>query len=45
VSPAVIYREQLNTLNEMGFIDADANLQALIATGGNLQAAINRLVG
>jgi len=29
----------------MGFTQAEANLEALIATGGNLQAAINRLIG
>jgi ubiquilin len=44
-SPAILYREQLNTMIEMGLTDSDANLQALIATGGNVQAAINRLLG
>jgi len=28
----------------MGFTNAEANLEALIATGGNVQAAINRLL-
>ena len=28
----------------MGFTDAAANLRALVATGGNLQAAIDRLL-
>merc|ERR1719150_2955827 len=35
------YQSQLSQLNNMGFTDADANLNALIATGGNVQAAVN----
>jgi len=42
--PEILYREQLATLNSMGFIDAEANINALIQTGGNLQAAIERLL-
>lgn len=45
VRPEIVYREQLAQLQDMGFTDAQANLSALIATGGNLQAAINRLIG
>jgi ubiquilin len=41
---ATMFANQLNQLNNMGFTDADANLQALIATGGNVQAAIDRLL-
>jgi len=29
----------------MGFTNPEANLAALVATGGNLQAAIHRLIG
>jgi len=38
------YGSQLSQLNSMGFSDDDRNIQALIATGGNIQAAINRLL-
>merc|ERR1712130_658385 len=44
VQPAILYRDQLSQLNAMGFNDAEANIQALIATGGNVQAAIDRLL-
>jgi ubiquilin len=40
----VAYQDQLRQLNEMGFTDAQANIQALLMTGGNLQAAIERLL-
>eukprot|EP00457_Paulinella_chromatophora_P001656 gb/GEZN01001658.1/.p1 GENE.gb/GEZN01001658.1/~~gb/GEZN01001658.1/.p1 ORF type:complete len:717 (+),score=134.35 gb/GEZN01001658.1/:48-2198(+) len=43
-TPAIIYRDQLNRLQEMGFTNAEANLAALVATGGNVEAAINRLL-
>lgn len=42
--PEILYRDQLGQLNEMGFTNAQQNVEALIATGGNLQAAIDRLV-
>lgn len=45
VPPAQLYASQLQLMTEMGFPDQDANLQALVATGGNLDAAISRLVG
>jgi ubiquilin len=38
------YRIQLNQLACMGFIEADRNLQALIATLGNVNAAIAKLL-
>jgi len=44
LDPAILYREQLNQLIEMGFTNSEQNLQALIATGGNVQAAINRML-
>lgn len=42
---ATQYTSQLQQLSAMGFTDADANLDALIMTGGNVQAALNRLLG
>jgi len=45
VQPEIIYREQLAQLNAMGFGDAQRNINALVDTGGNLQAALNRLLG
>ena len=45
VQPEILYRDQLSQLNSMGFTDAAANIRALIATGGNVQAAIDRLLG
>jgi hypothetical protein len=44
-APEERYRAQLQQLMEMGFTDQQANLQALIAVGGNVQAAIERLLG
>ena len=44
-NPGQLYAAQLQTLTEMGFFDADANLRALVATGGNVQAAVERLLG
>lgn len=43
-TPEVRFRQQLDQLNAMGFIDRQANLQALIATGGDVNAAIERLL-
>ncbi|XP_040901301.1 ubiquilin-4-like [Toxotes jaculatrix] len=43
-SPEVRFRQQLDQLNAMGFINREANLQALIATGGDVNAAIERLL-
>jgi len=44
VQPEILYREQLAQLNSMGFTDAQANIQALVATGGNVSAAVDRIV-
>lgn len=44
-TPEVRFQQQLEQLNSMGFIDREANLQALIATGGDVNAAIERLLG
>ncbi|XP_056301184.1 ubiquilin-4-like [Pseudoliparis swirei] len=43
-TPEVRFQQQLDQLNTMGFIDHQANLQALIATGGDVNAAIERLL-
>lgn len=44
VSPEMRYSSQLSALCDMGFFDTQANLQALIATGGNVNAAVERLL-
>lgn len=44
-TPEVRFQHQLDQLNAMGFINREANLQALIATGGDISAAIERLLG
>lgn len=38
------YRAQLEQLTAMGFVNRDANLQALIATFGDINAAVERLL-
>ncbi|ELW59848.1 Ubiquilin-4 [Tupaia chinensis] len=43
--PEVRFQQQLEQLDSMGFINREANLQALIATGGDINAAIERLLG
>jgi ubiquilin len=43
--PATTYASQLQQLQDMGFTDAAANLQALIRTAGNVNAAVERLLG
>jgi ubiquilin len=42
--PHLVYREQLNTLITMGFTDPEANVRALVATGGNIELAVERLL-
>ncbi|OCT69237.1 hypothetical protein XELAEV_18040548mg [Xenopus laevis] len=44
-NPEVRFQSQLDQLNAMGFINREANVQALIATGGDINAAIERLLG
>ena len=44
-TPAVRFASQLQQLQDMGFSDEAANLQALSATGGNVTAAVERLLG
>eukprot|EP01041_Mallomonas_annulata_P010161 gene10161-21179_t len=45
VAPATRYATQLQQLRDMGFGDDTASLQALSATGGNVTAAVERLLG
>lgn len=45
VDPAVRYASQLRQLQEMGFGDEAANLRALQSTSGNVNAAVERLLG
>lgn len=41
---AQIYSLQLSQLSDMGFTDTQANISALQATGGNVNAAVERLL-
>jgi len=43
--PEARFRSQLETLNEMGFSNNTDNIAALNATNGDVQAAIQRLLG
>ncbi|GMI86311.1 hypothetical protein like AT2G17190 [Hibiscus trionum] len=45
VRPEELYGAQLLQLQEMGFIDIRENIQALIASAGNVRAAVERLLG
>ena len=42
--PEVRYRVQLDQMNDMGFTNRQANLDALIATYGDVNRAIERLL-
>lgn len=42
--PEVRFQTQLQQLTDMGFYDPDANIRALLATGGNVNLAIERLL-
>ncbi|XP_070586363.1 ubiquilin-4 [Erythrolamprus reginae] len=44
-SPEVRFHQQLEQLSAMGFTNREGNLQALVATGGDINAAIERLLG
>mmetsp|Transcript_26483 Transcript_26483/g.37179 ORF Transcript_26483/g.37179 Transcript_26483/m.37179 type:complete len:96 (-) Transcript_26483:22-309(-) len=44
VGTAETYREQLEQMRSMGFYDETANLRALQATGGNVSAAVERIL-
>ena len=42
--PETAYASQLQQLQDMGFFDRQTNIQALQATGGNVNAAVDRLL-
>ena len=44
IPPEERYRAQLEQLTAMGFVNREANLQALIASFGDINAAIERLL-
>lgn len=44
ITPAVRFAEQIRQLNSMGFVDDAANIRVLTATGGNVNAAVERLL-
>jgi len=44
-SPEERFQVQLQQLNEMGFTNASQNVRALLATGGNVNAAIEYILG
>lgn len=43
-NPEVDYATQLQQLHDMGFWDREANIRALVATFGNVNAAVERLL-
>ncbi|XP_007103052.2 ubiquilin-3 [Physeter macrocephalus] len=43
LQPETHFRVQLEQLRDMGFLNPEANLQALIATGGDVDAAVKKL--
>lgn len=45
VPPEQLYATQLSQLQEMGFFDTQENIRALSSTSGNVNAAIERLLG
>ncbi|KAH0973788.1 hypothetical protein GBA52_025944 [Prunus armeniaca] len=45
VPPEELYAAQLSQLQEMGFFDQQENIRALMATAGNVHAAVERLLG
>lgn len=44
IDPEVTFTSQLTQLQEMGFSDRDKNKRALLAAGGNVQAAISYML-
>ena len=45
LDPKVVYKEQLDQLKTMGFVNESVNIEALKATGGNVDAAVDRILG
>ena len=44
VPPEERFKEQLIALADMGFLNKEVNITALTATGGNVEAAIERIL-
>ena len=44
-APTARFAEQLRQLNSMGFTDEAANIRALTSSNGNVNAAVERLLG
>ena len=44
VPPRERFASQLQTIKDMGFYDEESILQALVATNGNINAAVDRLL-
>lgn len=42
--PETRFQSQLSQLEEMGFVEKQANIRALLATGGNVDAAVEYLL-
>lgn len=42
--PETTYATQLQQLQDMGFVNREENIRALQATGGNVNAAVERLL-
>ena len=40
----LIYQVQINKMKEMGFLNDDANLDALLKNNGNVEAAVEYLI-
>ena len=45
VAPEIRFAAQISQLCDMGFFDTESNVRALTATGGNVNAAVERLLG
>ncbi|KAI8342118.1 hypothetical protein BC941DRAFT_415412 [Chlamydoabsidia padenii] len=43
-SPEIRFQAQLDQLEDMGFFEKQANIRALLATGGNIEAAVEYLL-
>lgn len=43
--PEERFQVQLQQLQEMGFTNASQNVRALLATGGNVQSAVEYILG
>jgi ubiquilin len=44
VDPKEKYKDQNQRLKDMGFVNDDLNIEALTKTGGNVDAAVERLL-